>query len=150
MVDSSPIRVFVGHLFERDVDYLRVFEYLESIDNFSYVNTSNPDAIPAGGKEALKDTLLAQLKAAEVLVLPIPLYARNRELVTFLMDAAAAHSLPIIAVKSFGETVALPRAIMERCADMVDWNARAIVDAIRRHARHENTSRWETIEFTPD
>ena len=30
---------------------------------------------------------------------------------------------------------------------MVDWDERGLVDAIRRLARHENTARYDTIEF---
>jgi len=33
--EDNPIRLFVSHLFEEDVDYLRVFEFLESVDRFS-------------------------------------------------------------------------------------------------------------------
>jgi hypothetical protein len=32
----------------------------------------------------------------------------------------------------------------------VDWDERGLVDAIRRLARHEGTSRYETVEFNPD
>ena len=33
---------------------------------------------------------------------------------------------------------------------LVDWDSRALVDAIKRQARHEETNRWETIEFKLD
>jgi hypothetical protein len=29
----------------------------------------------------------------------------------------------------------------------VGWNERHIVDAIRRQARHEETTRWDVIDF---
>ena len=32
----------------------------------------------------------------------------------------------------------------------VDWDGRALVDAIKRQARHEETNRWEVIEFKLD
>ena len=34
--------------------------------------------------------------------------------------------------------------------EVVDWDERALVDAIRRQARHEETTRWDTIEFKLD
>lgn len=150
MSDASPIRVFVSHLFEKHPDYLRVFEYLESRDKFLYLNVSDPEKAPGGGKEGLKDELRSQIKSAEVMVLPVSIYERNRDLVTFQMDCAGAFSKPILGVKSFGETVVIQKIILERASDIVDWDARALVDAIRHHARHENTARWDVVEFKLD
>ena len=150
MSDASPIRVFVSHLFEKHPDYLRVFEYLESRDKFLYLNVSDPEKLPGGGKEGLKDELRSQIKSAEVMVLPVSIYEINRDLVTFQMDCAGAFSKPIIGVKSFGETVVIQKIILERASDVVDWDARSLVDAIRHHARHENTARWDIVEFKLD
>jgi hypothetical protein len=150
MSDSSPIRVFVCHLFEKHPDYLRVFEYLESREKFLYRNVSDPELVPAGGKEAMKEELRLQIKASEVMVLPVSIYERNRDLVTFQMDCAAALSKPIVGVKSFGETVVIPKVILERAAEVVEWNARSLEDALRQHARHENTARWDVVEFKLD
>jgi hypothetical protein len=150
MSDASPIRVFVSHLFEKHPDYLRVFEYLESREKFLYLNVSDPEKLPGGGKEGLKDELRSQIKAAEVMVLPVSIYSLNRDLVTFQMDCAGAFSKPILGVKSFGETVVIHKIILERAADIIDWDARALVDAIRHHARHENTARWDIVEFKLD
>ena len=150
MSDASPIRVFVSHLFQKHPDYLRVFEYLESRDRFLYLNVSDPEHVPAGDKEGLKDELRNQIKASEVMVLPVSIYELNRELVTFQMDCAGAFNRPIVGVQSFGQTVALPKVLLERAADIVEWNARSLVDAIRQHARHENTARWDVIEFKLD
>jgi hypothetical protein len=150
MSDASPIRVFVCHLFEKHPDYLRVFEYLESRERFQYLNMSDPDKLPGGGKEALKDELRNQIKAAEAMILPVSIFDRDRDLVTFQMDCAGAFSKPIIAIKSFGGTVVIHKVILERAADVVDWNARSLVDALRQHARHENTARWDVVEFKLD
>lgn len=150
MSDASPIKVFVSHLFEKDPDYLRVFEYLESRERFLYLNVSNPDSVPGGGKEGLKDELRNQIKAAEVMILPVSIYELNRDLVAFQMDCAGAFGKPIIGVKSFGETVVIQKIILERAAEVVEWDARSLVDAIRRHARHEDTARWDVVEFKPD
>ncbi|MEO8224513.1 MAG: hypothetical protein ABI661_06885 [Gammaproteobacteria bacterium] len=150
MSDASPIRVFVSHLFEKHPDYLRIFEYLESREKFMYLNVSDPDRAPGGGKEGLKEELRNQIKASEVMVLPVSIYEANRDLVTFQMDCAGAFHKPIIGVKSFGGPVVIQKIILERAADVVDWDARSLVDAIRQHARHENTARWDVVEFKPD
>jgi hypothetical protein len=150
MSDAGPIRVFVSHLFEKHPDYLRVFEYLESREKFLYVNVSDPDRKPPGGKEALKEELRNQIKASEVMVLPVTIFELNPDLVTFQMDCAGAFSKPIIGVKSFGETVVIQKPVLDRVADVVEWEARTLVDALRQHARHEKTARWDVVEFKLD
>lgn len=147
MPDDSPIRIFVAHLFERSTDYLRVFEYLESHDRLRYVNTADPDIRPAGGREAVREELRRQIGAAEIVVMPMNTCAAGSDLVAFQLDVAGAFSKPAVMIKSFGETVALHKDVLARAVEIVDWNERALVDAIRRHARHEETSRWEVIEF---
>lgn len=151
MSEKDPIRAFVSHLFQADQDYLRVFEYLESRDRFFYLNTANPDAMPTGGgQDAIKSVLLEQIQAAEILVLPIATFDRNPDLVRYQMDVAQAKKMPILAIQSFGGTVAIPKEVLDRADDLVEWNDRVITDAIRRLARNEDTARWEVIEFDPD
>ena len=148
MSEKNPIRVFVTHVFAEDPDYRRVFEYLESSPNFFYVNCSNIESIPAsGGKEALKDELRTQIKMAEVVILPSMLYSEHREMITYQMDAAQAMDLPIVALEPFGGVQEMPKQVAERADEQVGWNERLIADAVRRQARHEETQRWETIEF---
>lgn len=149
MSEPGPIRVFVTHLFERHADYLRVFEYLESVENFRYVNLSNPDAV-AGGADAQKEELRNQIRHAEVVVMPISIYEAGRELAGFQLDAAAAFKKPVLAVRAFGDTVVMPRDLLARVEDVVEWNERTLADAIRLQARHEETARWDVIEFKLD
>ncbi len=62
MSEDNPIRVFASHAFEENTDYLRVFEFLESVDRFYYVNVSRPENIPvSGGLQAIKDELIEQI-----------------------------------------------------------------------------------------
>jgi hypothetical protein len=148
MSEQNPIRVFVTHLFSDHPDYLRVFEYLESATNFFYQNCSDPRALPgAGGKEAIKEAFLAQIRSAEVVLIVSSLYSEAKDWVTFEMDAAQAADIPLVALEPFGGAGAVPAEIEGRAAEIVGWNDRLIVDALRRQARHEDTHRWETIEF---
>ena len=147
MSESNPIRVFVTHMFSDHTDYYRVFEYLESASNFFYVNCSKPEDIPAsGGQEAIREKLLEQIRGAEILVVVSSMFAENAGLITFEMDTAQAAGLPLIALEPFGGGT-VPAEVQGRAAEVVGWNERTIVDSIRREARHEDTQRWETIEF---
>jgi hypothetical protein len=148
MSEKNPIRIYVTHAFASHPDYHRVFEYLEAVPNFFYRNCSVPDNPPvAGGKEALKEEYRNQLKMAEVVVVLSSLYVENEYWTTYQMDAAQANNLPLIAMEPFGVTLKVPAELEKRAAEVIGWNERHIVDAVRRQARHEDTQRWETIEF---
>ena len=146
----NPIRIFVSHLWEADDDYLRVFEFLESARNFYYTNLSKPDRRPSGGKEAEREELRAQIAQAEVVVLLASHHRRGAELVEFEANFAKAADKPLIVLTSFGGTGAISKALLGIADETLDWDERALTDAIRRQARHEETTRWDTIEFKLD
>jgi hypothetical protein len=148
MSEKNPIRLFVTHEFADNAEYHRVFEYLEASPNFFYRNCSVPDHPPAAGDiEALKREFRAQIKNAELVIVLSSVYLENEYWTTYQMAVAQANDLPMIGVEVFGTDNAVPVEITKRCAEVISWNERAMVDAIRRHARHEDTQRWETVEF---
>ena len=148
MSEGNPISIYVTHMFTDHPDYHRVFEYLESASNFFYKNCSNPADIPAaGGQDAIRETLLQQIRSAEIVVVVSTMFTENRSLITFEMDAAGAAEIPLLALEPFGGMGKVPAEVEARCAEVVGWNERLMVDAIRREARHEDTKRWDVIEF---
>jgi len=151
MSESNPIRIFVAHTFSEHPDYLRVFEYLESRPNFFYHNCSNPGTRPASGdSDAIKEELRKQLQLAEILILPVTLFSLSPVLITFQVDAAKGLKKPVLAIKSFGETVAIKKDLLDKADDIVDWNNRTISEAIKRLARNDSSGQWEVIEFKLD
>lgn len=150
MSAKNPIRIYVTHAFASNPDYHRVFEYLEALPNFFYRNCSVPDHLPStGGKEALKEEYRTQMKTAEVVVVLSSLYVENEYWTTYQMDVAQASNLPLVVMEPFGVSLKVPTGLTKRAAEVVGWNERLIADAIRRQARHEDTQRWDTIEFEP-
>jgi hypothetical protein len=150
VTQKNPIRLFVCHVWAKDDDYYRVFEYVESSPNFFYLNTSTPDARPSGGKEALRESLRTQIGEAEVVIVPAALYRRNVDLVEFQLHCAKAYDKPIIVLEPFGSTDTIAPAVQELADDVVPWDKRQLIDAIKREARHEETTRFDTIEFKLD
>lgn len=151
MSQRDPVRVFVTHLWEESDDYLRVFEYLESARNFFYKNQGAPAARPAGGdKEQQREALRQQMSQAEVVLALSGLYAKDRDLLTFQVLYAKAADKPVILLKTFGQAVPVPKELTELADEVVDWDERGLVDAIRRQARHEETTRWDVVEFKLD
>jgi len=147
---KNPIRLFVCHAWIEDDDYLRVFEYLESTDNFFYLNTSTPDKRPPGDKEALRDDFRRQITEAELVIVPASLYRRHTDWVEFQLHCAKAFDKPIVVLEPFGAHDTIAPAVMELGDEVVPWDKRQIVDAIKRQARHEETTRFDVIEFKLD
>jgi len=150
VTQKNPIRLFVCHVWAADDDYHRIFEYVESSPNFFYRNTSTPDARPSGDKEALRESLRNQIGEAEVVIVPAALYRRNVDWVEFQMHCAKAYDKPIIVLEPFGGTDTIAPAVQELADDVVPWDQRQLIDAIKREARHEETTRFDTIEFKLD
>lgn len=146
--EDNPIRVFVTHSFKETPDYLRVFEFLESTERFFYLNTSKPENVPeTGGMEAIKDELIAQIKEAEAVIILASMYMEQEDLVSYQMDVAEANEKPMIAIRPFGGVLETPEALVARVNEHINWNNREIVDAVRRQARLEDTTRWDVIDF---
>ncbi len=145
---NNPIRLFVSHTFEATPDYHRIFEYLESVASFYYVNYSDPAKVPSeGGKEAIKEEYRNQVTPVEAVIILSGLFSEHRDWITYLMDLAGALEKPIIAIEPFGGVQEIAAEVAERADAVVGWNDRNIVDAVRRQARHEETQRWEVIDF---
>lgn len=148
MSENNPIRVFTTHCFDESDDYLRVFEFLESVDRFFYLNVSKPENLPTtGGQQEIKDELIAQIKAAEAMFVLASAYEQNKDIVDFMMDVAEANNIGMVAIRPFGGAEETPAELEQRCAEHIEWNDRDMVDALKRQARGEDTSRWEVIDF---
>jgi hypothetical protein len=144
---ANPIRLFVTHIWEENEDYSRVFEYLEAPGTFYYTNTSQPQGTRPQDAEAQREELRRQIAPAEVLIVLPAAYRADPNLVTFQMTFAKAADRPIVAMENFGSTAPLPKAILEFADEVSPWNERSLIDALRRQARHQETTRWDTIEF---
>ncbi len=148
MSESNPIRVFATHNFDETDDYLRVFEFLESVDRFYYLNVSKPENLPTtGGPQEIRDELIRQIKQSEAMFVLPSAYSSNRDQVHFMMDVAQANSIGMIAIKPFGGLQETPEELVQRCQEHIEWNDREMVDALKRQARGEDTARWEVIDF---
>ena len=150
MSQNNPIRVFVTHAWETSDEYLRIFEYLESARNFFYKNLSAPNKAPAGGKEADREELRRQMAQAECVIALPGLYAKQSELLQFELTFAKASDKPVILMRPFGANAVLPKEITSLSDQIVEWDGRALVDAIKVQARHEESNRWDTIECKLD
>ncbi len=150
MSQQNPVRLFVSHVFEKSDDYLRIFEYLESSHNFYYRNCSAPEHSPGFDREAMKERLRQEISNAEVVIIPSSLYRTQKEWLDFQVNCAKGLDKPVIVLESFGVKEKLPVQLEALADEKIEWNERTLVDAIRRQARHEDTTRWDMVEFKLD
>jgi hypothetical protein len=151
MSQRDPIRVFVSHCFAEGDDYMRVFEYLESARNFFYRNCSHPEARPnIASPEAIRDELRRQIARSEVVVATLGLYETQPDLFIFQLNCGKALDKPVVLLPLFGRESPKVKAFDGLIDETVAWDERGLVDAVRRQARHQETTRWDTIEFKLD
>ena len=98
----------------------------------------------------MKDELRRQIALAEVVIVPSGQYAQHREWIDFQLNCAKGLDKPVIVLETFGVKQKMPVQLEALGDEIVEWNERSIADAIRRQARHEDTARWDTIEFKLD
>jgi len=147
---DNPIRLFVTHNWEENDDYSRVFEYLEAPGTFYYKNTGLPQAKRPADKEAQREELRRQIAPCEVVIVVPAVYRLEPDLVMFQLNFAKLADRPIVAMDNFGTKEPLPKAIRDLADEVSAWNERDLIDALRRQARHQETTRWDTIEFKLD
>ena len=150
MASGDPIRVFVTHAWRDSDDYNRVFEYLESARNFFYRNYATPDHAPVGDKEKLKEDLRKQIGPVEAVIAVAAMLKQDQALLHFQMVYGQSLHRPVLLLPVFGQVLNMPAAFQGLADESLQWDERALVDALRRQARHEETHRWDTIEFKLD
>ena len=150
MSENNPYRIFVAHNWQKDDDYLRVFEYLEATDKFFYINLSDPEKVPDDvSKEGLKAALRDQAKDAEVVLLLSSLVRDHYDMAHYQVTMAKSAHIPIVGLRPWGSEEVSDE--LKACADAVaGWNAIEIVDAVKRAGRGEDANRWEVVEFDPN
>jgi len=148
MSESNPIRLYAVHGWQQDEDYVRLFEYMESADNFFYKTLSDPYAqSPQGDGTAARRSLIGEaLKHAEVVVCTAGTWEKYNDWARFTVETARKLDIPVIAVENFGPKN-MDIRLKGHAEEVVGWDSRSIVDAIRREARHEDTTRFDMIEF---
>ena len=106
---------------------------------------------PAGtGIEPRREDLRRQINGAEVVVALGSLAITQGEMLVFQVNYAKASDKPVVLLAGFGKEIVVPRYISDLADEKVGWDERALVDAIRRQGRHEESTRWDTIEFKLD
>jgi hypothetical protein len=147
MSQSQPYRIFVSHGWQPHDDYTRLFDYLGDAKDFYYVNLSTPETHPPDTtRSGIEAALARQIGPSEVVIILGGMYEQHKDLIELEMGLAKKHGRPIIGLRPSGSAM-MPKAVEQRANDVIVWSERTIVDAIRLHARGEQTNRFEVIDF---
>ena len=99
----------------------------------------------------MKDELRRQIALAEVVIVPSGTVRRSiASWIDFQLNCAKGLDKPVIVLETFGVKEKMPVQLEALADEIIEWNERSIADAIRRQARHEDTARWDTIDFKLD
>jgi hypothetical protein len=98
----------------------------------------------------LREDLRKQIAGAEVVIALASLYAEQQDLLVFELNYTKASDKPVVLLPLFGREQPKLKALDGLVDEIVAWDERALVDAVKRQARHEETTRWDTIEFKLD
>lgn len=151
MDKNRPIRIFTAHSWREDENYLRVFDYLESARDFRYVNTSRPlHNVAQMDERGANVEMRYQIDAAEIVIIPAGLYAQDAGMASFIAQHAVAAGKPVLVMTQFGTGGRIPQVLGNAANQVIGWDERSMVDAVRRLARGEDSSRNDVIEFSLD
>ncbi len=147
----EPIRIYIAHLFSEHEDFHKVIEYVEAKDSFMYINSANPDGKPqSGGPEAVQEEFRKQIGLSEVMIVPVNIYKENQEVIDYQIRIAENFNIPVLGIQSFGCEAEVPKSLRDNCREVVEWETRRMVTAIKSLARNEVIPEYEVIEFTLD
>ena len=62
-------------------------------------------------------------------------FIQSKDMMTYLLDVAAANEKPVIAIRAFGGMSETPDELVSRVKEQVQWAARDIADAVKREMR---------------
>ena len=95
--------------------------------------------------DSIKEELIGQIKASEAVIALPAVFEQKPDLVTYMMDVAEANDIGIFCIRPFGGLLETPKELEARAGEPVAWNARELIDRLRKVGRGEDTQRWETI-----
>jgi hypothetical protein len=126
-------KVFISHAWHRSMDYYRVEAFLATALFFRYENLSVPEHDPLlYSDDELERELRNQMRPADVFLIIGRMYAAHSDWINELSFARRIGRL-IIGIWPWG-AVNAPLAIRNSAREMVAWNQKSIIRAIRRHA----------------
>ena len=125
-------RIFISHAWSYNADYYQLVDRLDETRNFLYANYSVPehDPVDANNNTKLKEELREQIRPVEVVIILGGMYVAYSDWIQFEIDFAKELNKSILGVRPWG-AAKMPKAVQDAADEIVGWNTRTIVSAIR-------------------
>lgn len=136
--------LFISHGWKYTDDYYRMMEYLEKISEsepqFRYDLHSEPES-EKGRKNRKTEELMAemqeQIRDTECVLILSDMYKESHYWLDYAMDLAQDWQIPILGIRKWNGQKS-PYQIEERADEMVEWEKKSILTAIRNQCRLEH------------
>ena len=134
MPELKTYRVFISHAWTYNADYYRLEEMLNDAPNFYWQNYSVPEHDPKHGtKRELTQALYNQIRPTHIVIILAGMYVPYSDWIQTEIDIALEMDKPILGIAPWGSQK-IPQAVQDAAAEIVGWNTRSIVKAIREYA----------------
>ncbi len=126
--------VFICHDWQYNSDYHRICEFLDEAEYFRWQNLSVPEHEPLATDESLQHNLRNQIRPADVMLVVAGMEAARSWWMKWEIKFARRIGMPIVGIRPWGG-MQIPAVVDRGAREIVSWNSRSVVDAVRRNAR---------------
>jgi len=127
--------IFISHAWSYHQDYYRVQDFLNSAKRFKWRNYSVPqhDPLHLHTKKSLREQLKKQISPVNIVLILAGMYVPHRDWIQFEINVAQSLGKPMIGIRLRGQQ-RIPSAVRVAVDDLVGWQSKSIVKAIRNHS----------------
>lgn len=127
--------LFISHAWTYGAEYSRLVSLLDAAPNFAWRNFSVPEHDPLHGGSAsqLRAGLEAQMRRVHAVLALSGVYATHSTWMREEFGLATTFDKPVIGLLPWGSQRA-STAVQDVAVELVGWNTKSIVSAVRRFA----------------
>ena len=137
MPELKTYDLFISHVWRHDEnsEYYKLIEFLEKANNFNWRNYSVPEDEPLKTKtdQDLEHALCKQIRPINCFIIISGMYAKYRKWIQRELEIAQYYKKPIVGIMPWGQE-RIPTEVQKAAKEMVGWNTKSIVDAVRNHS----------------
>lgn len=135
MPQLRTYNLFISHAWKYGDEYQHLIELLNNARNFVWKNysVSQDDPLAGGSRKKLAREIYNQIRLTSVVLVIAGMYVAHREWLKYEIDLADKFNKPVIGIRPRG-SVYVPALVRESAIEIVGWNSRSIVNAVRRNA----------------
>jgi predicted molibdopterin-dependent oxidoreductase YjgC len=132
MPELKTRMIFVSHAWAHEHHYMKVVEWFDAANNFSWKNSSVPstDALTDKTSAGLCAGMTRQISPAQVVVILGGMYAAHSGWIDYEIREAVRMRKPIVGVVPWGQE-RVPQNVQTAATVMVGWNSASIIKAVR-------------------